>query len=95
VKCSSCEKPIRKGSGRRALVLSRANKPTMGTVCTRCHASAVPVVVPPPTTCCGRQPARYCAGCYGAAAENVRHLSAANAGMRAAGVEGLGEGRAA
>jgi hypothetical protein len=89
MKCASCDKTIRRGTGRRALVLSRANKPTLSIVCTRCHASAVPVVVPPPTTIappcagCGRHPARYCEDCHRNVCTNVKHLSGANAGWRA------------
>lgn len=85
MKCTSCNRTVRKGTGRRSLVLSPSgDAPRMGIVCARCYRRAVPVVVPPPMTiappckACGRGPAAYCAACYERTCENVRTLAAAN-----------------
>jgi len=88
--CASCERALRKGAARRAWVLSPHGELKQGTVCTRCALRAVTVVVPPPTTMapacslCRRNAAEVCAGCYNAAAHNVRGLSAANVALSVA-----------
>ena len=89
MKCSSCDRTIRKGSGRKALVTPHAEPPRMGLVCARCFSTGTMHVVPPPVTIappcasCGREAAKYGPQCHENAATNVQHLSAANAGLRA------------
>ena len=87
--CASCDRKVRKGMGRRALVCAYGEAPHMGIVCTSCYASGTMHVTPPPTTIpppcegCKHEPAAYGAACYGAACENVRTLSGANAALAA------------
>jgi hypothetical protein len=92
--CASCDKPLRKGAGKRAWVLSpHGESPKMGIVCPGCAQRVIPVVVPPPVTVppacsCGRGPAKFCAGCYDSACRNVGALAAANvAGVRVPGLD--------
>jgi len=81
--CVSCDKPLRKGVSRRALVLVRG-EPIMGLCCIQCVLGMVPIVVPPPTTiaplckCCKRGHASVCAACIAALEQNVRELTKAN-----------------
>jgi hypothetical protein len=81
--CISCDKPLRKGVARRALVLVRG-EPIMGLCCIQCVIGMVPIVVPPPTTiaplcvCCKRGRATTCGACISALEQNVRELTKAN-----------------
>lgn len=85
--CKSCNRSLRKGSTRRALVLEPDGSIAAGLVCARCALRAVAFVVPPPTTIaplcgrCKREPAAVCGSCFTSVSNNVIHLSAANAAL--------------
>ena len=82
--CHSCERSLRKGGGRRAMVLNSEGKLSSGIVCKRCALRALAFVVPPattiPTLCvkCKRANSQVCHGCYHRLESHVRELSKAN-----------------
>jgi hypothetical protein len=84
MKCASCDKALRRGMGRKALVLSHHGEPpAMGTICPGCVARSLLVCTPPPVTVapscpCRKGPAKFCERCHGRLAENVGSLAAAN-----------------
>lgn len=85
--CHSCDRPLRKGGGRRAWVLTSDGAVAAGIVCIRCALRAIAFVVPPattmPTLCssCKRAHASVCGGCAERLRSNVRELTAANVAL--------------
>lgn len=84
MKCASCERGMRKGKIRRALVLDSEGQVRSGLVCARCALRALAFVVPPPVTvaplckACRRDRAAVCEGCHACLGASVRELTAAN-----------------
>jgi len=82
--CHSCDRRLRKGSVRRAWVLSPDGHIASGVVCKRCALRQIVLVVPPPTTVphlcskCRKEVASYCLGCVQGLEQNVRELTHAN-----------------
>ena len=82
-RCISCDRPMRKGAMRRAWVLTRDGA-INGLCCTRCALTALPIVIPPPTTvaplcaCCKRGRASTCNDCVGKLERHVNELTRAN-----------------
>lgn len=86
--CQSCDRPLRKGSVRRAFVLLGDGTIASGLVCQRCSLRAVALVVPPPVTVappcslCHKEPSRVCGTCAERLGSHVRELLAANVAMK-------------
>lgn len=87
--CASCDKPLRKGSVRRALVVIDGEI-KRGNVCARCALRAIAFVVPPPvvmsTPCasCKRRPSKYCADCHERVCKQASDAVKANAALAVA-----------
>lgn len=81
--CTSCDRSLRKGSVRRAWVVT-ADGFKYGMVCARCALRSVVVVPPAPTTVaptckhCRKALASVCSGCFDRCQSHVRELTAAN-----------------
>lgn len=86
--CTSCERPLRKGSTRRAWVLSAHGELASGLVCGHCALRALAFVVPPALTVapacakCRREPATIGKECAEQLERSVRELTAANIALR-------------
>lgn len=86
--CHACERPLRKGKSRRALILTHEGAIT-GLVCLRCALRSLPFVIPPPVTVatlcteCKRGRASVCLDCVTRVGAHVKELSAANVVLRA------------
>jgi hypothetical protein len=84
MKCASCERGMRKGKIRRALVLDSEGQVRSGLVCARCALRALAFVVPPPVTIaplcigCKRDRAAVCAHCHTTMAAQNQELLKAN-----------------
>jgi len=82
-RCVSCERPLRKGSMRRASVWTKEGI-VNGICCTRCALTALSVVIPPPTIlaplckCCKRSRATTCDDCVTKLERHVNELTRAN-----------------
>ena len=86
--CPNCGGKMRKGTGTRAVMLDAHGAAAWAVVCSRCTATAVPVVAPKAVTVappcvnkCGGT-AAFCLGCYERAAKHVGDLTAANIVLR-------------
>ena len=83
-RCHSCDRPLRRGSSRRALVGASDGSVTYAIVCNRCRLRAIAFIVPPPTQVptlcaeCKRGHGSVCRGCVDRLRESVRELTAAN-----------------
>ena len=82
--CASCDRVLRKGSSRRAWVMTPHRELVSGLVCSRCALRAIAFVVPPATTMappctqCKRAPASVCAGCHERVCRAVSDTTKAN-----------------
>ena len=82
--CASCSRNLRKGSSRRAWVITSHGELASGLVCARCALRAVAFVVPPATTVpplcsqCRGAPASVCAGCHERVCNAVQEVTGAN-----------------
>ena len=82
-----CGRKVRKGLGRRAVVLD-GGVLKQAIVCPRCFSGSVALVAPPPVTIprpckgCTSGLGEYCAGCVERLGGNVRELAASNAALR-------------
>lgn len=86
--CKACDRPLRKGSARRATVMSTDGMLESGLVCARCALRAIAFVVPPavtvPPACasCKRGPAGICFTCWNRLADAKNELEKANVVLR-------------
>lgn len=88
MRCASCDKKMRRGTGRRAWILPQDDKLRSGTVCQRCAGRSIVLVaertatIAPACAACKSGVAAFCLGCWERAGNACAELVKANIALR-------------